>query len=396
MTTPSLRAACEAVLRGNDRGHYTVPAPHLYPHQWAWDSAFAAIGWAYIDPARAWRELRTLLDAQWEDGRVPHIVFHEPSDAYFPGPEFWEVERSSSITQPPFWAIAARRVVEISGLPRGLEPLVERIERSHRFFYEHRDPLGWDLVAVAHPWESGMDNLPAWDEPLSRVDVSNPPRFERKDRHIDPALRPTDDQYLRYAVLVKAIAQSGFAQGPFAVYDPFMSAVLARAEGDLEWLAQQVGVATSAGDRSLRIRQALKYHLWSEEAGRFFYYDAQERQALSSDVLGCYAPLWSGTDPAAAAKLEAGMRERYRAPWPLPSTTPVDPGHEAKRYWRGPCWVNLNWMFVDVLGPALAERTVEMVQGGGFREYFHCQTGEGLGADSFTWTAALALDLSAT
>ena len=59
-----------AVLRANDRGRYTVPAGHLYPHQWAWDSAFAAIGWSVLDADRALVELETLLDGAWPDGRV--------------------------------------------------------------------------------------------------------------------------------------------------------------------------------------------------------------------------------------------------------------------------------------------------------------------------------------
>ncbi len=42
-----------AVLRANDRGRYTVPAGHLYPHQWAWDSAFATIGWDWDRCARS-------------------------------------------------------------------------------------------------------------------------------------------------------------------------------------------------------------------------------------------------------------------------------------------------------------------------------------------------------
>ena len=41
-----------AILRGNDRGGYTVPTDMLYPFQWNWDSAFAAWGLAAVPPAR--------------------------------------------------------------------------------------------------------------------------------------------------------------------------------------------------------------------------------------------------------------------------------------------------------------------------------------------------------
>ncbi|MDT7652349.1 MAG: hypothetical protein QOI36_3755, partial [Pseudonocardiales bacterium] len=77
----TLRREAIDVLLGNweddDReGGYTVPSRRLYPHQWSWDSAFTAIGWARVAPERARQELESLLDSQWADGRVPQIVFN--------------------------------------------------------------------------------------------------------------------------------------------------------------------------------------------------------------------------------------------------------------------------------------------------------------------------------
>ena len=49
------------------------------------------------------------------------------------------------------------------------------------------------MVTTLHPWETGMDNSPAWDEVLGRVEVA--PDLEpyvRKDTtHVDPSMRPT-------------------------------------------------------------------------------------------------------------------------------------------------------------------------------------------------------------
>src|SRR5690242_20978724 len=69
-----------AILRGNDRGGYTVPTHRLYPFQWNWDSAFVAMGWATFDEARGFTEVERLLEGQWDDGLVPQIVFHAPSE----------------------------------------------------------------------------------------------------------------------------------------------------------------------------------------------------------------------------------------------------------------------------------------------------------------------------
>src|SRR5919107_386959 len=82
-TVPLLSDA-EAVLRANWTGASTVPSRHQYPHQWGWDAAFIAFGWARIDRGRAAQELESILSGQWEDGRVPHIVFNPgvADDAY--------------------------------------------------------------------------------------------------------------------------------------------------------------------------------------------------------------------------------------------------------------------------------------------------------------------------
>src|SRR5918999_85444 len=65
-----LRTSAENVLRGNDNRGYTVPSRATYPHQWNWDSALAALGWAHLKPERAWTELETLAGAQDQHGMI--------------------------------------------------------------------------------------------------------------------------------------------------------------------------------------------------------------------------------------------------------------------------------------------------------------------------------------
>ncbi len=54
---------------------------------------------------------------------------------------------------------------------------------SHRYLYDERQVNGDGLVYIRHPWESGMDNSPAWDIVLDRIDLSSAelPKYERKD-----------------------------------------------------------------------------------------------------------------------------------------------------------------------------------------------------------------------
>ena len=168
------------VLRRNDLGIWTKPAPHLYPHQWSWDSAFIAIGLAHLDGRRAARELQTLFDAQWATGKVPHIVFNPdaPPLGYFPGAERWNCNaitphapaaHTSGLCQPPVHAIAARRIWEVAQYEGGKEAAFARaflddiypsLLAWHRYLATDRDPEESGLVTIYHPWESGTDNSP--------------------------------------------------------------------------------------------------------------------------------------------------------------------------------------------------------------------------------------------
>jgi len=398
-STPSLIERAQAVLALNDRGRHTVPSNTLYPHQWAWDSAFAAIGWSCLDTSRALSELETLMNGQWADGRVPHIQFSpNVTESYFPDARFWEAADSSSITQPPVWAIAAQRIFARGGDSARIKALLPAIERSHMYFERARDPLSWGLVSVAHPWESGLDNSPTWDQPLSAVNPSLAPQFQRVDKAKvkDAKMRPTDDEYKRYAVLVKAIAADGFGHGPFQVYCPLMTALLARSERALASLCEALSVDSEASRRAARLMRGLE-RLYDEERGLYSSYDISSAQRCSVDVLGAYAPIMLKSHqetPVGYDRMIKGLIERYAADYILPTTSPHAEGFDPDRYWRGPVWVNMNWLFAEALEEVLPlkEPTLKLVERAGFYEYFNPQSGEGLGSEDFTWSAALCLD----
>ena len=174
-------ARAKDILRANDRGGYTVPTARLYPFQWNWDSAFVAMGFATYDPGRAYRELEMLVRGQWADGMIPQIIFHAPSDTYFPGADVWKTSgkspvggpATSGITQPPVFAMALRAVHEAAAGSAELQtrtlPLFDAALKSHRWWFAARDPEQTGLVSILHNWETGSDNSPAWDLAFERV-----------------------------------------------------------------------------------------------------------------------------------------------------------------------------------------------------------------------------------
>jgi glycogen debranching enzyme len=80
---------------------------------------------------------------------------------------------------------------------------------------------------------------------------------------------------------------------------------------------------------------------------------------------------------------------------------PDDPEFDRRRYWRGPVWVNVNWLVAEGLELAglaaaaadLRRETLDLVRFGGFPEYFDPEDGSPCGSQGFSWSAALTLDL---
>jgi hypothetical protein len=419
----ALSGAAEAVLAANWRGGSTVPSPRQYPHQWGWDAAYIAIGWSWLDPVRAATELESLLRGQWPDGRVPHIVFQPgvPEDAYFPGPHFWVPPTppagkvggvaTSGLTQPPLHARAALEVAERSdGGGEFLVRVFPLLAAQHEYLAGRRDIGGGGLAAIVHPWESGLDDSPAWDEPLAAVEL--PPHgvepYERRDRrHVDPSERPSDAAYDRFVHLAGAYRDAGYADdgsGQFLVEDPLFNAIWLWSTHALAEIAERVGEdAGPFREAAAGIHAALHARLWDGE--RFRPRDLRSGRLLEPRTILSLAPLLDPDLPAdVAAQLAAELESpHFRAPGGIgvASFDLLGAGFDRRRYWRGPVWANLNWLLarglrghgLEAPARALEDLTVRLVEDAGLREYFDPLSGEGLGSGDFSWTAAAVVDI---
>jgi hypothetical protein len=407
-------AQARAILRANDRGGYTVPSARLYPFQWNWDSPLTAIGWATFDLERALKEFDTLLTGQWADGMIPSIVFHAESDGYYPGPGAWgttHAPMTTGITQPPVAASCLRRIVD--GAPdraatlKRVETLICGLFRWHRWWHETRDPDATGLVSCLHPWETGRDNSCEWDLPLAAVTPTVDVAHLRKDiLHADPSERPTHDYYNRVMTLVeegKSVDWDGRAclrRSSFRVCDLGIQSLLLRGDEDLAVLARAAGMTRAAEQlEAWRARSiAAMAQLWNPIAGAFQSRDLRTDRLLDALSVGAFLPLYAGaadrTQAASLAKLMRGALETCR--FGAPSTLPQNPGFDPRRYWRGPVWPFMNRLVAegfarygqDGIAARIRHDTRRLIESGGFREYFHPQTGEGLGGADFSWSAA--------
>jgi len=410
-------ARARATLRANDRGGYTVPTPRLYPFQWNWDSAFVAMGFSTFDETRAWREIERLLEGQWDDGLIPHIVFHAPSDDYFPGPEVWGTTHTpptSGITQPPVLATAARHVLDAAAdngdAEARMAAIYPALMRNHRWWQRARDPLRTGLVATLHPWETGMDNSPAWDRAMTRVPTDTTTKVRRRDTaHVDPAMRPRAEDYRRFIHLVDCFRDAGwdparmFAVSPFRLADPATNAILLRAEQDLFILSQRFGSPAEQQETAERIaglRTGIA-SLWNAAAGLWTARDLIDGAPIDVGTSAGFLPLYAHAADAEQSRQAAATLLRWAKDvrFLVPSTDPAHAAFEPLRYWRGPVWAVVNWMIADGLDwagrPTLAAQvradTAALIDTAGPWEYFDPTDGKGAGGADFSWTAAIRL-----
>lgn len=392
-----LTNTAKEILKNNDRNGITIPSASLYPHMWAWDSVFAAMGWAHIDIVRAENEISAQLEAMRDNGMIPHIVFNpETTDDYFPGPKAWGNQFGSLITQPPIWAIGLEYLLDKGLNSRKIPEYLKKIEKVHLFFKSERDPENLNLVAIAHPWESGMDNSPAWDEPLTQVSTETNIKLARLDNKkvSDPKQRPSDAEYRKYLRIVQSLKENQLKPTEFYVYDPFMSSVLYQSELSLQRMCKRLNIPSKAYERAEAIKRAL-LKCFDEKTGRFLYRDALSQKDYLSPTLGSLSGLFLKDLPAGIkAKSEETLIRDHMTEFGLSTYAKNHPNMDPNCYWRGPVWINTNFLFHYFSNVDLRNKTLGLLSQSGFREYFSPEDGSGLGSFDFSWSAALYMVLS--
>lgn len=379
----ALTALCDQTLATNWRSGtradgvsfgYTSPSPGHYPWQWYWDSCFAAIANRNFNRERSRIELESLLDAADPDGFIGHTIFWNtplPARRRLAYNVTSRHPRMTASIQPPLLAWAWSLAV---GDPSA-EP---RIVAHHDWVERNRDLDGDGLIWILQPDESGLDASPQFD-PIWRRHTHATPGFIRLVHH---------NRRLGYDL--RAVAASGW---------PVVCAPLTNV---LYSLAR-----TALGRPSLT--QALIERCYDPREALFL---PVTRRAIDARI----PVTWAALAPLALPDLpeEIGHElvtrhlldpERFWLPAGIPSVAADEPsfsrsdrGHWlAHRYWRGPAWINANWLLwlgLRRLGygeqaDELARRLLATVTASGLREYYDPSSGAGMGQRHFAWSTLI-------
>jgi len=406
----------QKTLLGNRRKGYTLPTNNkLYPAQWNWDSAFIALGYSYFNLNYAIKEITTLLDGQWKDGMVPHILFHNPNTNYYPNYTAWNCGnkiRSSGITQPPILATILKLILDKNKISnkqtKEIKKIVKKIIRFHEWFIKFRDPKKTGLVSILHPWESGYDNSPIWDEPMAKVTIEKNLKYKRADNKlIKPDQRPLNIDYDRYVSIKNSLRKKKynpkeiFKSSLFNVVDVGFNSLFLKANKDLIQISNKFNIETPKISNYVKVTEKNILKLYDKKKGIFFSKDIRNNKKIYIPSITNYFILFADLDnDFINNKLIKNLKNHNKNDkYFFSSIKPSHNSFEEKRYWRGPVWINCNWFIYQGLknkdlkfSNYVKKKTIKLLEKSKFYEYFSCKNGQPMGAKNFSWSASLYLD----
>lgn len=422
------------IIAQNWRDGFSVPTDKLYPFQWMWDSGFVALGTSTYNIELTFSEINNMFSGQWDNGMLPHILFHsEQEKTYFPNFDFWNSQvnpgapsqpKSSGITQPAVFGFILNDILKKHWSNPTVKDFVKMIYpkliKYHQFLYNYRDPFNEGLFYIFHPWESGRDNSPIWDDALRKIDIApgSIPDYQRRDTSIaDADERPTQDKYDKYVYLLelgkkyqydgKQIAE----ESPFLIQDNMMNAILVKSNASLMEIASDLNM--DAGQVSEWQQLSLSNYddkFWNEDQSTYVSYDLRNNKQMAHREIGGLVPLFANIpDSSKAKKLNQYLQDLSNKGYYLcPSFDVESPLFDSKRYWRGPIWPQMNWMIHHGLKQYGYHDTADIVKSDlntlihklGFYEYFEPQKhiveqiDRGYGGSNFSWTASSYIHLN--
>jgi putative isomerase len=333
-----------------------TPSKIHYVGVWQWDAYFHALAYRHVEMNLAKDQLRVVLDHQRSDGMIPDAVHDEGTVTRLTFP----VE--ADVTKPPLVAWAAWKLYEIDHDVEFLNEVYEPIVRWNNWWFEKNDVDGNRLCEYQHPFSSGLDDSPLWDE---GVPVESP--------DLNTYL------YLQQEVLSK----------------------MARVIGDEAEAERWAQRAETQAARMVR-------WMWDEDAGLFWANRPNHGSRVTVLTPFSLFPLLTGRLPARITRrlIEHLTDEReFWSRYPLPTVALNDPKYDPLTMWRGPTWVNVNYLMIEglqrtgyvELARELRRRTLDLLcLHDDIYEYYQPQTGEvpPKAASIFGWSAAVFIDLA--
>jgi hypothetical protein len=334
-----------------------------------------------INIERAIQELESCLASQWKNGMLPHIRFVKDEVGYSPNAQEWDAKdktvtdefQTSGITQPPVLAIALEKIINFENYQNQFDDnivtLVEGIDKFHTFLFEYRDPYDENLVTIIHPWESGLDNLPIFDQANANAkDTLNALNIEQQIKkredlnRVIAEFRPGEKDYEVYGKLIGFFKKYDYDQlelaknSPFRVQDVLYNSLLYKSLNSVvniyKYLYKQTKnsnykkLADKSLQKATQVKDAVIKKLYSVEDDNFYSYDLIENKMLKFNTIESLISSLYFLDKNPKDIIESYQDSSFSS---FLSTSNREKDFNPIKYWRGPIWPITNWFIIDHL-----------------------------------------------
>jgi glycogen debranching enzyme len=295
-----------------------------------------------------------MLAHQLPDGMLPDVVFDEGTVTEIDHP------MPGRVTKPPILAWSALKIHEIDPNIDFLQEIYEPLTRCNAWWFNHNDDDKDGIVQYTHPYSSGLDDSPLWDDGM-------------------PVESPDINTYLH--IQMNSLAR--------------IAEILGKPEKANMWR-----------NKAAELLKRMIKQLWDEDAGLF----RAKHNEVSIPVTTPFNlyPLWTGQLPQdIVRRLLVHLKDpaKFQGRFGLPTVAFNDPAHNPDKMWRGPVWANVNYFFVEALqkigeqqlANELCDKTLNLIASqADIREYYNSRTGEppSSAAPIFGWSAAVFIDLA--
>jgi len=351
------------------------PGGPYYNGQWIWDTMFV-VDLLSILPDKK-EVIRDIFQNYWDfqdrwNQRMPAYARDMVTAAIKTAPQ--EVRKFSQI---PILAWGVERVYQRNHDQELLEQCLGRLERFYDWYWRERDVKNIGLVVVGS--YSGKVQHARWetfDYECNMDDLKLTPHPSRKG------------------------PGEGAWYGDLCVTGN--TSYLIMGERSLARLATIVGDKAMAARRKVRIDkavQAMRDHMWDEEAGTFLTVKRDTMEKVPVATISSWIPLAAGvpTDAMARRMAEVLASPAWMTPLPVPTVDRTDKRWKSSAFWRGDVWPPTNYQIASGLAAYghkdlaadISDKTIANAIKNGISEHYDSISGKPLGVQDYCMSSTL-------
>lgn len=389
--------------------HFYRPSLEKYgPDQWLWDSGSHMIVWTHKNVTNSVLDLRTMLQFQQPNGRIPEIINWGPQTEsdIIQAEAMYSSYKWVDLTQMPVLPYSVKAMWDQTQDLSILKEFVPSLVRYLDWWRTTRDANGDYLVSIFHGWESGLDSSPIYDPSYGLPPEITHPKWAELYPHFLEFIfyYKLEYDWNQTAMLERkhpALPLSNY----FIVQDVGINSVYASGWGVLSDLAANFDKNLSAycKQHQINAENAIISKLWSSQLNRFIstYTDRDgHTQVVDYEVVQSLFPLLlQSISPAMVNTIvttQLTNASKFWLSYPVPSVSASDARFnpvfvEANDLmWRGPTWPILNWFVMEGLSKKqiynttmneLLDRWISLYEKSGVWEQYNPETGVNYGVE---------------